>query len=88
MTKTITDFHPLIYAHLFAQPEKRRLKRHHLLAILRWLFLPVLYLAISLTITVTTGVPPWNWRFLLMFTPVFFVGEQAFAEICRHWSRE
>jgi hypothetical protein len=87
MIKTITDLQPLIYASMFEQAEKRRIQRHQLLLVLRWILLPVLYLGICMKITFDTGIPPWNWRFLLMFVPVFLVGEQAFFDLWRRWAR-
>lgn len=87
MTRTITDLQPLIQAHAFAQEEKRRMWKKDVLWLLRVVVLPSLYVSIALLITATTGVPPWDVSFLLMFLPLFLVGEQTFVE-ARRWLNE
>ncbi len=82
MMKTITELEPLIYGRLFARPERRKVRRRQLTVFLRW-SAPVLYSAVGLQIAIATGVPPWDWRFWLMFAPIFLSSERALWQFAR-----
>ncbi len=75
MTKTITEFQPLIYQQIFAQPKHREIRRRRWARAIAW-SLPTLYVALGVKITADTGVAPWHWQFWLMFAPLFVVGER------------
>ena len=82
MTKTITELQPLIYASLFAQPERRESRRRQWRRLLR-AGVPALYSAIGLKIALDTGLAPWDWRFWLIFAPLFFGAERVLAPLIR-----
>ncbi len=76
MTKTITEFQPLFYQRLFAQPRQRQARRRNRARLAAW-SLPALYVALGVKITADTGIAPWHWQFWLMFTPLFILGERV-----------
>jgi hypothetical protein len=82
MTKTITEFQPLIYQRMFAQREQRRGRRRHWLQTVAWA-LPALYVVLGIKITADTGIAPWNWQFWLMFAPLFVFAERVVWSLSR-----
>jgi hypothetical protein len=73
--KTITEYQPLIFATLFEQPRKRRVRRRSAWKV-AVVALPILYVLAGLKITADTGLMVWEWRFWLMFVPLFLLGER------------
>lgn len=73
--KTITEYQPLIFGSLMDHAVKRRCRRHQTFRIAA-LALPILYVLAGLKITADTGLVAWDWRFWLMFVPLYLLGER------------
>lgn len=76
MIKTITELSPFIYARILDKEQQRRERAEQGLRLLRAGLL-ALYVAVGLKITFDTGLAPWDWRFWIMFGPVFLLGERV-----------
>jgi len=78
--KTITEYQPLIFASLIDQAARRRLRRHQTSRLLTW-SLPIVYVLAGLKITADTGVAVWDWRFWVMFVPLYLLGERLLGTV-------
>jgi hypothetical protein len=76
--KTITEYQPLIFGSLLDQAAKRRCRRHQTFRTAA-LALPIVYVLAGLKITADTGLVVWDWRFWLMFVPLYLLGERVLA---------
>lgn len=72
--KTITDYAPMVFGMMQSHAIERRKRRATLCQALRWT-LPAFYVLASLIICVDTGLMPYEWRFWVMFAPIFACGE-------------
>lgn len=80
--KTITEYQPMIYSALFAQPERRRQRQQQRLRITGASLLAC-YFGASVIIMGDTGFAAWNWQFWVMFLPLFALGEQVLRTLAR-----
>jgi hypothetical protein len=82
MTKTITEYQPMIYSALLAEPSRRRLRRK---LNIRYTAVGVrlCYALAILAIMSQTGLAAWNWQFWLIFTPVLAMGENLLLTLRR-----
>ncbi len=82
MTKTITQFQPLIYTTLLASERHPSRIREKLLGVLQYLAFAV-YVAAGLRISADTGLAPWDWEYWLMLLPLYALGEWSLRELSR-----
>ncbi len=80
--KTITEYQPLIFGLLQAHAENRGVRRKLTLRAIAC-YLPALYTLMALGLILGTGLPPWDWRFWMVFTPFFLGLELALRELSR-----
>jgi len=73
--KTITEYEPMIFTAMFAESERRKTRRRPLFRIPTAVAL-MLYVLLALRITTDTGLAIWDWRFWLIFGPLFILGER------------
>jgi hypothetical protein len=72
--KTITEYRPMIFSVLAAHAEESSQQFR------RWgtnIAATLAYGAIGLWLSCDTGIPPWHWKFWVMFAPLFVAGELA-----------
>jgi hypothetical protein len=82
MTKTITELQPMIYGDLFARTWERKKKQRRLVSLVRKSLWPA-YVAFGLMIVFDAGAAPWDFRFWLMFVPLFLLGEAVLLQLAR-----
>ena len=82
MTKTITQLQPMIYGDLFARTWERKKKQRKIVGLVRKSLWPV-YVAVGLMIVFDAGAAPWDYRFWLMFIPLFLLGEAVLLQLAR-----
>jgi hypothetical protein len=73
--KTITEYEPMIFTAMFAESERRKSRRIPLMRMSTFVALS-LYILLAFRITADTGLAVWDWRFWLIFGPLFVLGER------------
>ena len=74
MTKTITEYRPMIFSEMAAHGEQRRLKRRRLMINAAAI---TVYCTIGAWCFFDTGFGPWDWQFWCCLVPQLLVGELA-----------
>lgn len=80
MTKTITEYRPMIFSEMAAHAEKRALHRRRLLLNAA---LIAGYCIVGFGMICSIGFMPWHWQFWVMFTPLFVAGETVIHALQR-----
>jgi len=74
MIKTITEYRPMIFAEMAAEPKKRSARRRQLVVSAG---LVTVYVIFAVWLTHDTGFAPWEWQFWTCFGPALVACELA-----------